>query len=253
MSRHWLAALAAGLMLPTVAAAQLSRGPVDQNWSAKLRVTPYVGFSPSFKSSGTVAVFTGGAQPMLYSAYYGFDYASGPVTGLLAEFKIASRFNAVASIAWNNRDHTSVWDEDGFEHIDTGSQFWIAKLGGSMRMLEAEPDMQMRRVNASVFVAGAFLREVPETSIFSSSNFTRPAQHYGANFGAQAEMPFVNRKLAFEAAVEDFVIFWSADALNRRFENEILNTYGPMAVAEFSPSRSNFLVARVGLVFRFGL
>jgi hypothetical protein len=253
MNRHWLLALAAGLMLPTVAAAQLSRGPIEENWSAKLRVTPYVGFSPSFKSSGTRAVYTGGAEPMLYSEYYQFDYAAGPVTGLLAEFKLAGRFNAIASIAWNNRNHTTMWQADGSGRIETGSQFWLAKVGGSVRMLEAEPDMQMRRVNASVFFAGAVIREVPETSLFSSSNFTTPAQHFGANFGAQAELPFVNRKLAFEAAVEDFMVFWSADALNRRFENEILNAYGPEAVAEVAPSRSNFLVARVGLVFRFGL
>jgi hypothetical protein len=252
MTRHWLAALAAGLMLPTVAAAQVRRTPVETNWNAKFRITPYVGFSPGFKSKGTRAIYTGGAQPQLYSEYYEFDYAAGPVTGLSAEFQVAPRYSIVASAAWNNRNHTTVHEGDGDLRLDNGSQFWFAKLGASLRMLEVEPDMQMRRINAAVFAGAALIREIPETSIFSTSAFTSGANHYGANVGAEAELPFANRKLAFQAALEDYLVFWSKDALYLRYENETMNAYGPEAISEISADRSNFLVMRVGLAFRFG-
>ncbi len=252
MTRHWLAALAAGLMLPTAVAAQMPRGAVEEGWGPKLRVTPYVGFSPGFKSQGTRAIYTGGVQPMLYSDAYQFDYASGPVTGLAGEYQVADRYSVIASIAWNNRGHTVVHEEDGDQRLDTGSQFWFAKLGGAIRFREGEPDMQMRRINASLFAAAALYREVPDVSIFSTSNFTSGANHYGANVGAEAELPFVNRKLAFTAALEDYMIFWSESALSRRFENETINAYGMDAITDISASRSNFWVLRVGLVFRFG-
>jgi hypothetical protein len=252
MNRHWLAALAAGLMLPSVAAAQITRVPADDNVSAKFRVSPYVGFSPGFKSKGTRAIYTGGAQPQLYSEYYEFDYAAGPVTGLSAEYQIAPRYNVVAAVAWNNRPRTTVHEEDGDLRPEMGSQFWFAKLGAALRFREFEPDMQMRRVNAALFAGAAFIREVPKTSIFSTSSFTTGANHFGANVGAEAELPFANRKLAFQAAVEDYLVIWSKDALYRRYENETMNVYGPDAISEISASRSNFLVMRVGLAFRFG-
>ena len=252
MSRHWLAALAAGLMLPTVAAAQVTRGPVEENWSARFRISPYVGFSPAFKSKGTRAIYTGGAQPQLYSEYYEFDYASGPVTGLSGELQVAPRYSVVASFAWNNRGHTTVHEQDGDLRLETGSQFWFAKAGALLRFRDAESNMQMRTINASFFAGGAFMREVPKTSLFSTSAFTSPANHFGANFGAEAELPFASRKVAFQAAVEDFVVIWSKDALNRRFQNETMNAYGPDAISEVSPELSHFLVARVGLSFRFG-
>jgi hypothetical protein len=252
MRRHWLAALAAGLMLPTVAAAQVTREPVEENWSARFGISPYVGFSPAFKSKGTRAIYTGGAQPQLVSEYYEFDYASGPVTGLSAELQVAPRYSVVASAAWNNRKHTTVHEQNGNMRLETGSQFWFAKLGGLLRFRDVESNMQMRTINAAFFVAGAFIREIPETSIFSTSAFTSAANHYGVNLGAEAEVPFASRKVAFQAALEDFVVFWSKDALYRRFETETMNTYGPDAISEISPERSHLLVARVGLSFRFG-
>jgi hypothetical protein len=187
---------------------------------------------------------------MLYADKYGFNYASGPVTGLSAEFKFADRFSALAAFGWSNREHTSYYDQDGFQHLDVGSQFFIGKFGTAVRFREGEPDMQVRRVNASIFAAGAMIREVPEVSLFSSSNFTTSANHYAVNGGAEAELPFVNRKLAFQAAVEDYIVFWNKDALRARFENDIATVYGTDAVAELTPARSNIWVVRVGLVFR---
>ncbi|MEX2283019.1 MAG: hypothetical protein WEE89_11100 [Gemmatimonadota bacterium] len=247
MKRHWLVALAALATVPAIASAQM-RG-VDEGWGPKLRATPFLGWSPGFESAGNLAVSTGGTNP-IQGAEYSFDYAPGPITGVNLEARAHGRFSAVGMLAWSSRGRTTSRDDDGFLFEEPGSDFWIARVGGLMRFRE-DSDLQLRRLNAAVFAGPAFLREVPETSIFSSSAFDSARNHWGVSFGAEGELPFANKMFALHAAFEDIVIFWDETSLQQRMDGSIRASFGDLAAAEVDADHSHMFVLRVGLSVRF--
>jgi hypothetical protein len=153
-------------------------------------------------------------------------------------------------LAWSSRGRTTSRDDDGFLFEEPGSDFWIAKVGALMRFRE-DSDLQLRRLNAAVFAGPAFLREQPETSIFSSSEFDSGRNHWGVSFGAEGEMPFPNKMFALHAAFEDIVIFWSESALQDRMAGSIRQGFGDTAVAEVDADHSHMFILRVGLSVRF--
>jgi hypothetical protein len=125
----------------------------------------------------------------------------------------------------------------------------MGKLGVLMRYRE-DSEMQLRRLNAAMFVGPAFIHEVPESSRFSSTNLDA-RNHFGVNFGIEAEMPFSNQMFALHAALEDYVIFWDETAMQEKLNSRILNTFGSEAAAEVDADHSNMVVLRLGLSFRF--
>jgi hypothetical protein len=249
MSRHWLIAVAAFATLPAIASAQAPRA-LDDGWGPMLRATPFIGWSPSFNSSGNLAIFTGGVNPRIESATYSYDYAYGPITGVNFEARAHNQFSGVGQIAWSSRSRTTALDEDGFEFEEPGSDFWFVKVGGLMRFRE-DSELQLRRLNAAIFAGPAFIREVPDVSILSGSSFTKARNHWGFNFGAEAEMPLSNRMLAFQAAFEDNMIWWDEIAVQQRLAANIRNSYGSEAVAEVDSDLSHMFVLRLGLSVRF--
>lgn len=248
MKRHMLISVAVLGIIPAAVAAQLP-SQNDEGWGPRVRATPFVGFSPGFTSSGSLAVYTG---LTIRPGEYSFDYAPGPVSGVGVEVRAYNRFSGIASAAWSSRGHTNYLLEDGTQYQDAGSDFYLVKLGGSMRFRESDPELQLRRLNASVFAAGAFIREVPEVTLLSSSGFTQARNQYGVNFGAEAELPLTNKMLAFHAAIEDFVVFWDELALQERLIPSVKAAYGNDAVAEVDADHSSIWVVRLGLSVRFG-
>lgn len=248
MKRQMLFAAAVFVTLPALAGAQEQLRPVDHGWGPRVRATPFVGWSPGFNSAGLLAVF---ANNNIAPAEYSFDYAPGPVSGVGLEVRVHDRFSGIGSVAWSSRGHTRFDLEDGTFIQDAGSDFYIAKLGGQIRFREADPELQLRRLNASLYLAGAFLREDPEVSVLSSSRFVNARNHWGVNFGAEAELPLTDRRFAFITAFEDHVIFWDEVAIQERMQSFVLNSFGPDAAFEVDADHSHLWVLRLGLSYRF--
>jgi hypothetical protein len=239
MKRHWLVAVATLASLPAFGSAQMRSG-MDDGWGPKIRATPFVGWSPGFNSSGNLAVLTSGT---VQTAQYSFDYAGGPVTGVNLEVRAHERFSGVVSAAWSSRGRITFLDDDGFEFEEAGSDFVIAKVAGQMRFRE-DSEMQLRRLNAAVFLGPAFFLELPETSALSGID-ADARTHFGVNFGAEGELPLANKKFALYGALEDYVIFWNEGSMAERFGANLGSG------AEVDADHSNMWVIRLGLSVRF--
>src|SRR5687767_5141991 len=189
MKRQLLIAITV-LTVPAAAEAQLPRS-MEEGWGPRVRATPFVGFSPGFESTGHLGIAT---SRSIESQPYSFSYAPGPVTGLNVDVRVYNRFSAIGSAMWTSRGRTTgpFIDLSGDEYEDSGSDFITAKLGGSMRFREGDPELQMRRLSATIFAAGAFIRETPEVGILSPSEFIKARNHWGVNFGADGELPLAN-------------------------------------------------------------
>jgi hypothetical protein len=249
MKRHALLVVAALTALPAVLTAQLPRG-VDEGWGPMIRLTPFVGWSPGFNASGAMAV-AATSPAGIVPATFDFDYASGPVSGVNLEVRVIDRFSVVGAASWSSRGHTLFEASDGVFFQDAGSDLYIVKAGGSMRFREIEPDLQFRRLNASMFLGGAFIHERPEVLVFSNSGLTGSVNHWGVNFGVEGELPMANRRFAIHGGLEDTVVWWDEAAMEARLRPGIEDQFGPGSVAVTDSDHSHIWVIRLGLSIRF--
>lgn len=236
------------LSVPAAAAAQLPRMN-EEGWGPRVRATPFVGFSPGFESTG----FLGIATPReITSQPYSFSYSPGPVTGLNVDVRVYNRFSAIGSFMWTSRGRTTgpFIDTSGDEYEDAGSDFITAKVGGSMRFREGETELQLRRLSATIYAAGAFIRETPEVAILSPSEFTRARNHWGVNFGADGELPLANNRLAVMFGFEDYVFFWDEFAIQQRLQGLVRESYGRDAAVEVDADHSHMFALRFGLTIK---
>lgn len=234
--------------LPATAVAQATPLLDPPEWGPRIRATPFVGFGAAFRSQGSLSVITG---DQLFSDSYDFEYGSGPVTGVNLEVRAHRRFSALASVAWSRRGETRFETIDGIA-TDVGSDFWMARVAPAIRLREREAELQFRNLSALLFAGPAVIREQPELNLRSAPEWRDPVTHWGVNFGAEAELPLANDRLAFTAALEDYLIFWDAEAVERHLRRSYQAKHGAGAVAEADPNLSNLVVLRIGLTFRFG-
>lgn len=251
MKRHVLIVVTALSTLPAAVAAQLPRG-IDEGWGPLIRLTPFVGWSPGFNASGDLAIAPGNAPGTIQPATFEFDYASGPASGVNLELRAFDRFSLIGGVAWSSRGHTTFATADPAVFIqEAGSDLYFAKAGGAVRFREIDPDLQLRRLNASVFLAGAYIHERPEVLLFSNSRFTSSRNHFGVNFGAEGELPLANRRFAFHGGLEDFVVFWNESAIEDRLAGSIEADFGSGSVAAADADHSHIWVVRLGFSVRF--
>jgi hypothetical protein len=246
MGRHSFLVAALSL-LPLTASAQI-RLSVDEGWGPFVRATPFVGLSPSFRSSGNLAVAT---QTAIIPLDYDFEYGAGAVAGVNVEVRAWNRFSGIGALAWSSRGRTVFETDDGELFEDAGSDLFFVKAGGAMRFREPDSDLQRRRLNASVFLAAAFIREKPEVLLFSASEFTKSRNHWGVNFGAEGELPLPDRRFAFHGALEDYMIMWDDEAVRQRLAGSIRGAYGADAEAIVAPDRSHVIMMRLGFSYRW--
>jgi hypothetical protein len=248
MKRHVFTLIAALTALPAALTAQLPRG-VDEGWGPMIRITPFVGWSPGFNASGAMAVAATNPAGIV-PATFDFDFASGPVSGVNAELRLYERYSVIGAASWSSRGHTLFQTGDNLFIQDAGSDLYMVKAGGSMRFREIEPDLQLRRLNASVFLAGAFIHERPEVLVFSNSGLTESANHWGVNFGVEGELPLANRRFAIHGGLEDTVIFWDEDTMAARLGPRVEGQFGPGSVAVTDSDHSHLWVVRLGFSIR---
>lgn len=242
MKRHLVVALAALLVIPRLAFAQ------DIGWGPALKVTPFIGISPNFKQTGEAIVATDNSISV---HDYELRFASGFGMGLAAEYRLWNRFSVLASGMWSSRGDGELIDfEDELVYEMDGSNFWLAKAGFAMRLREVEPDLQLRRLNATVFVAPAIVHDRPKVEVFTPAAASRNYTHTALNIGAEAEMPMANNKMAFVVGLEDYMTFWDDSKARGRIEGTLQQRL-PDATVAVETRRSQIWIFRMGLTWRF--
>lgn len=246
MKRAALLLLAAGL-LPAGARAQMMV-PEDSPWGPRLRLTPFVGQAPTVSRSERWSVFVNGSPE---SSAADVDLGAGPAAGAVLEVQLIERFSFVASGLYISRGRTREFSSLAGQVVDfPGSNFMVARAGLSMRLREPISELQFRRLSASVFAGPAFLRESPQDNPLASPIFQESLNHWGANFGIEAEIPTAWQSLALVAGVEDFVVFWN-DAEAARRVDRFAAQDGFVTETVIDTDASHMLVLRAGLSLRF--
>ena len=243
MKRHLVVAFAALLVVPRLAAAQAS----DVGWGPKLRITPFVGVSPSFVQTGEAVVLTNSG---IATHDYDLDFASGFGMGLNVEYNFWNRFAVVGGGMWSSRSDGELVDfEDERIYEIDGANFWIAKAALAVRLREIDPDLQLRRLNASLYAGPAIIHDRPKKELFTPPAAGVTQNHIALNMGAEAEMPFSNNKMAWVLALEDYMIFWDNDDARGRVEGT-LQAVTPDAAVAVEPRKSHLWILRFGLTWR---
>lgn len=244
MKRHWVLALAALVFLPAIASAQSTTlfGP-------QLRITPWVGVSPGYSQKGDATVFTAND---ISGRQYQIDYASSLPIGLNVEYRFWNRFGAMLGAAWSRRGNATLIDFDNIDQPYTiaGTDLWTAKLDLAVHMYEINPDMQMRRINASVFAGPVFMKDRVRADIFTPNEATNTVDQWGVNLGAEAEVPTANSHLALVIGAEDNLVLWNNNKYRRRVEGYVRTTT-PDAAVLIDAKMSQAVIGRIGLSYRF--
>ena len=244
MRRCLALALLYGALLPCAARAQTER-----NWGAIFRVTPSLGYSPKFRQQGDVEIVTSSGAAL---HAYELEFATGIPVGLNLEMRFWNRFAVVAGGTWSARGEGTISDlDDDITYRAAGSDFLMAKLGLAVRLREDVPDIQYRQLNGSLFVAPAIIRDSGKDVPFAPVAVTTTAQHFGVNFGVDAELPLASRHIAFTAGIEDWLIFWNSDDYLPRVAAYLEQKPAPQTVSGIDAGKSHMLVVRAGLTFSF--
>lgn len=242
MKRHWVLALASLIALPCMAQAQ-----GDPGWGPGVRVTPWLGVSPGFTQQGVATVFDDNG---LSSHPYDLKYGSSLAAGLNVEVRLWNQFAVIGGAAWSGRGQGDLINfEDELIYDYEGANLWIVKAGLAMRLREVKPDLQLRRLNASIFIAPTFIADVPKRTPFTPSGSGGNVHHFGINFGAEAEMPLANDRLAFQVGLEDFLIFWDEEDFSDRVGGYIRTSH-PNSDVAIEADNSHMVILRFGLSYR---
>ena len=245
MKRHWVFAFAALAVLPRLGHAQM-----DTGWGPRLRITPFVGISPSINQKGFAAVFVGANTT---EHQYTLNIGSGMPAGLDVEYRFYKRFGVLAGGMWTSRGASYLDDFTEEERYPTtGNTLFIGKFGPTLHLQEGDPDMQLKRLNATIYAAGAFIHDSPKSNIAITSLSTTGLNQWGLNLGANGELPLADTRFAFQAGLEDFIIFWDKANYSRRIQAylEAYQNSKIVAVAA-DPEKTHLFVGRIGLTFRF--
>ena len=244
MKRHLVVAFAALAVFPHLAAAQQG----DVGWGPRLRVTPFVGISPNFKQTGEAIVATDNSVSV---HDYEARFSSGFGMGVAAEFNVWDRFSVIGSGLWSSRGDGELLDfEDEVRYEVDGTNLWLIKAGVAVRLREIEPDLQLRRLNATIFIAPAIVMDRPKVEVFTPQSAGRPYTHTALNIGAEAELPISNNKMGFVLGLEDYMVFWDDNKAVGRTGGYIQQR-SPDAIVAVETRRSHIWMLRFGLNWRF--
>ena len=242
--KRWLLGLLIVGALPALAHAQTER-----NWGSVFRVTPSIGYSPKFRQNGDVEIVT--ANDVVIHGYE-LENATGLTAGLNLEMRFWNRFSLIAGGIWSGRGDGTIKDvDDNLTYRTAGSDFLMARIGLAVKLREEVPEIQYRQLNGSLFIAPALIRDSGKSNAFVPFGVATTAQHFGLNFGIDAELPFASRHLAFTTGLEDWLIFWNSDDYLPRVAAYLEQKTAPQTVIAIESGKSHMLVLRGGLTFKF--
>lgn len=242
MKRHWVYALAILVAVPRLALAQ------DSDYGPKLRVTPYVGVSPSIQQSGSVAIFTPSNGVDVHA--YTLDYASSIPLGVNVEYRFWQRFSIVGGGAWSRRGNGTLIDLNGDAFDLDGNNLWMAKLGAGLRLMETS-DLQLKHLGALIFLAPALIHDSPIVKVTTPTESSNGITQWGLNMGAEGELPLANSRFAFNLGLENWRMFWKKDDYAARVAGYLLLTNPSIDAVALSPKNTNLWILHTGLSFRF--
>jgi hypothetical protein len=243
MKRHLVVAFAALMVMPHLVAAQAT----DDGWGPKLRITPFLALGPSFTQEGEASVLPSNSP--LSEREYELRYGSGFGLGVAAEYRLWNRFGVLASGMWLSRNDGELEFVDVITYEGESTNMWIVKGALSVRLRDEDKELQLHRLNASIYAGPAFILDRPKTEPTTPAGATENENLFALNFGAEAEYPFSNNKLGVMLGLEDYMIFWDDDAALARVSAPILFD-DPGAAVAVEPRFSHLWVVRLGLTWR---
>jgi hypothetical protein len=247
MKRHWVLAFATLVAIPRLASAQ-----ADSGWGPQFRVTPFIGVSPGITQKGFAYVAT--PNNVTISVHpYEIEHSSSVPIGVIGEARVWNRFALAAGVAWAKRDDVTFVDREveEFNNFD-GTTMWLVKANAVMRLRERVPDLQLRRLNATIFIGPAFIWDTPKETVFSPLTSSDAVSHWGMNFGAEGEMPLGNPRLSFTLGLEDYMIYWDTDSYRDRVQTYVQQFQGYAGSAvEIDTDKTHQWILRVGLSYSF--
>ncbi len=247
MKRAAFTVLAILAAAPSIGSAQgvLSSEPV---WGARVRVTPFVGQAPSVSRSERWVVLTGGD---ISFGEFDVDLASGPALGASVDARLVERIGLIGSVTYISRGQTREFSFlDGEFFVSEGSTFLTGKLALALRLREAESDLQLRRLTATVFAGPALVRESPSSDPSVNPALRGSLNHWAANFGVDGEIPMGDGRLALQLGLEDYYTFWNTTEIARR-NDRVFAQSGLTTQSTLESNASHQLLIRLGLSVRF--
>lgn len=242
-------AFVAALLLPAAAGAQSVPLQYDSEWGPRLRVAPFGAWAFGLtRTEDTVVMPADGSDP--YFESHEVELGGGPAAGLIVDYRVAGRFSVHGGGAFVFRGDTRhfvtrqpdiYWEQDG-------SNVVLAKLGLGMHLTEPVSELQRRQLSASVFVAPAFMRDMPRTDVVFDGESLGASNAFGVNFGFDGEMP-LTPKLSVQFGIEDYLMWWDDAELAQWADAFWTGSLGEVATTEVSAGPSNNFLARIGLSF----
>lgn len=247
MKRPTLAALAAAILFPGSLFAQ-NPALIDRPaWGPRLLITPFAGFAPAVSRLERWNVQSPGGSA---AQNYDVELGTGMAAGVSMEFKLIDRFVLIGSGTFVTRGKTRETAQDAggvrFEH--QGSNFIFAKAALAIRLREAISELQVHELSGSIFVGPAFVRETPKSDVNADDALLEPLNHYGVNFGVDAQIPLPYDRLSFQFGLEDTYLWWNTDELARR-NDAVFAHAGMQTVSRLEADPSHNFILRAGLSF----
>ena len=241
--------VAAALLMPLPASAQLMPLLDDPTWGPSVRLTPYIGWAAGYdRDEAWTYRYNDGT---LRGDAARFEVAGGPVVGLNAEYAVRGPFSALAGGAFLKRDDAVFQTAGGTDMmIFTGSSSVLLRLGASAQFRERESDLVLRRLAASAHVAPFVQFEKPEEiSGINGTDLFDSATHFGINFGISGELPFASDRFALQGGLEDYFTWYDQDSLGRL--PGFLNEDPRIVAVDVDTDARHQWVMRLGGSFRF--
>lgn len=234
-------AFAATLMLPAGGSGQGWMTQDEPVLSPYLRITPFVGYLPSFVR---LEDWSHAGSTFVQSEV---TIAGGPATGIAVEAPLYGRFGLTAAALFGSRDAT-VFEvlETGEEFLLDGSRVILGRVGVMVGLTEDPSELVLRRLNASVFAGVTVLHERPRNE-FGTAEFMDSGTHLGGNLGVVGELPFAGDRFAIQAAIEDHIMYWREGPLKGLAAEYFL---GPREDTRVSTNISHTWLLRAGVSMR---
>jgi hypothetical protein len=241
MHRVVIAGLAILLLQPAAASAQIAPLPGEAWVSPRLRVTPFFGYAPpsSRTETRTLQTVTGEVS----FAEFEVDLGAGFGGGANVEYRVASMFSVYGGGAFVRRGNTSEYsDLTALRRGEQGSSFIMTRAGVGFRLPESESQLQLRRLEASVFAGPTLVLELPRQDLVRTH--ADGMALFGAHLGLDAELPLGDGRLSLHGALEDNIVWWDDAELSTR----AASVYG--GTAAVTSGISHLFLLRVGLTLR---
>lgn len=242
--RVLIAALAVVMLVPQgSASAQLVPLQDEPFWTARLRVTPFVGYLTSVVR--TEEWLHAGTSPQY--AQIDFELAGGGAAGLGIDIPLANRVGLSGMAAYASRGESvfTVLETEDVYRVD-GANYIIGRLGLAVHLREPVSELVRRRLGASIWVGGVVMHERPKNSL-GTGDFLENVTQYGANFGFSGEMPLGSDRIALQIGAEDNVIWWKETTA---LAYEFFGQPGQPEATAVNRDLSHVWLFRVGLSFR---